>query len=135
MPNGFHGSREEWARMEMPFLKIDAQLAEFALESGFSLTKNYHGWPERSLVSTEGNLHRLIQIYLENEEKLTLNLWICVSEDRGNERFWKKHTLRKDVPAKEIENDLSTLLKEALEIARSWTSGDLKFATKIKRHP
>jgi hypothetical protein len=135
MPNGFHGSREEWVRMETPLLRIDGLLAEFAMERGLSLTKNYHSWPERSLVSTERNIRRLIQIYLENEEKLTLALWICVSEDRGNERFWKKHFLRKDAPSGEIENHLPSLLLEALEIARSWTSDDLEFAAKIKRHP
>jgi serine beta-lactamase-like protein LACTB, mitochondrial len=34
MPNGFHGSQEEWARLEMPLLKLDPQLAEFALKQG-----------------------------------------------------------------------------------------------------
>ena len=131
MPNGFHGSREEWARMERPLLKIDAQLIEFASRQGLSLTKNYHNWPERSLISVNGNLRRLVQIYLESEKKLTLNLWICMSEDRGKERYWKNQFLRKAVPSEEIETNLSSLLIEALEIAGSWTSSDLEFVTKL----
>jgi hypothetical protein len=73
--------------MEALFLKLDARLDEFASPHRLSLTKNYHNWPGRLLTSNEGNLCRLIQINLDDEKEMTLNVWICVTEDRADERF------------------------------------------------
>lgn len=49
----------------------------------------------------------------------------------GKARYWKKHFLRKAVVPEEIETNFSSILIQALEIARSCTSTDLKFATKL----
>jgi len=80
-------------------------------------------------------LRRLIQIYPEDEHALTFNLWICVSEDRGQERFWKNQFLLKSAPAQEIDDKLESLLARAFEIAQSWSGAELEFATKIKQLP
>ena len=135
MPNGFHGAPQEWARLEMPLTKLDARLVNFAYKHQLSLSKNHRGYPERSLRSSDDGLQRLIQIYLEDEHDLTLNLWICASEDRGDERFWKRQFLCRAVPAQEIDDNLESLLREAFEIGQSWTRTDLEFGTKIRRHP
>jgi hypothetical protein len=135
MPNGFHGAPQEWARLELPLTKLDARLVNFAYKHQLSLSKNHSGYPERSLRSSDDGLQRLIQIYLEDEHDLTFNLWICASEDRGDERFWKRKFLCRAVPAQEIDNNLESLLREAFEIARSWARTDLELGTKIKRHP
>ena len=70
----------------------------------------------------EGTVSRLIQIYLASDNTLTPNVWLCVSEDRGNKRFWKKQFLRKHALAQEILTD------------QSWKGTDLEFATKLKWH-
>jgi hypothetical protein len=134
MPNGFHGAPDEWRRIELPLLSLDPQIEQFATEHRLTLSRNYHSWPERSLVSMDGSLRRLIQIYLESEDALTVNVWVCVSEDRGSARFWKKQFLRKDVPAKDMSVNFLSVLQEALELVRSWSSSDLEFAAELKRH-
>jgi hypothetical protein len=53
MPNGFHGSEEEWERIEAPLRTIDAGIAAFAERNGLIGSKNYHNWPERSLRCAE----------------------------------------------------------------------------------
>src|SRR2546430_16910392 len=94
MPNGHHhGSEEEWNRLEAPFREIDPAVQAFARRHGLRLTTDYHDWPERSL-RWGGDIERLIQIYLHDEQRLTWNLWLCASQDRGRERFWKTQFLR-----------------------------------------
>jgi hypothetical protein len=129
MPNGFHGGPDEWRRLEGPLLTLDAKIEQFARTHGLSLSKNYHGWPERSLVLTDGYIRRLIQIYLESEKTLTLNIWLCVSEDRGSERFWKRKFLRRDAPAGEISTNIENLLQQALAMVCGWKDSDLELAT------
>jgi hypothetical protein len=135
MPNGFHGASDEWKRLEEPLLKLDPKIDQFARQHGLSLTKNYHNWPERSLVLTDGGIRRLIQIYLESEKTLKLNIWLCVSEDRGSERFWKRQFLLKDAPVEEISIHVESLLQEALNTVLSWKTSDLDFATKLTPRP
>lgn len=134
MPNGFYGPKQDWERMEAPLLKIDARLASFASVHGLTVTANYHNWPERSLVWSSDGTRRLIQIYLEDEKEMTFNLWISASEDRGSERFWKRQFFKKAAPIQEIEKDLPQLLSTAKEMLDTWTSGDLEFATALKRN-
>jgi hypothetical protein len=133
MPNGFYGSNHDWDRMEAPLLKMDAILASFAALHGLTGRANYHDWPERSLLWSSNRIRKLIQIYLEDEKGPTFNFWISASEDRGPERFWKQQFLKKAAPIQEIERDLPQLLSTAKETLDTWTSGDLEFATALKR--
>ena len=133
MPNGFHGSKQEWDLMEAPLLKIDALWAFFATQHGRTSSKNYHNWPERSLVWSSSGIRKLIQIYLEDEKCLMFNFWISAAEDRGPERSWKQQFLRKAAPIHEIERDLPQLLSSAKEKLDTWSSSDLEFATTLKR--
>jgi len=132
MPNGFYGSKHDWDRMEAPFLRIDAALDSFSTLHHLTRRANYHNWPERSLIWSSDGIERFIQIYLEDEKILTANFWICASEDRGSERFWKRQFLRKAVPIDEIERDLTQLLSYAKETLDTWSGTDLEFATKLK---
>jgi hypothetical protein len=118
--------------MEAPFLRIDAALDSFSTLHNLTRRGNYHNWPERSLIWSSDGIERLIQIYLEDEKILTVNFWICASEDRGSERFWKHQLLRKAVPVEEIERDLNQLLSYAKETLDTWSGSDLEFATKLK---
>ena len=107
---------------------------QFGKKHNLSLSKNYCDWPERSLVLMEGTVSRLIQIYLASDNTLTPNVWLCVSEDRGNKRFWKKQFLRKDALAEEILTDIKSLLQEALNVAQSWKRYRPEIRTKLKWH-
>lgn len=131
MPNGFHGSREKWERLEAPLRSLDPTLEDFSGRHGMPLSRNSRGWPERSF-RWGAPLSRLIQIYLEDEERLTWNLWLCASEDRPSGRYWKRAFLRSAVPLEEIGADLETLLGESLRTVESWSAEDLEFATTLE---
>lgn len=130
MPNGFHGSRESWDRIEAPLRPLDPVLEAFARRHGMSLGRNHHDWPERSLRWGQP-VGRLIQIYLEDENRLAWNLWICASEDRPSGRYWRRELLREAVPIEEISSNLVVLLDEARQIVERWSARDLEFATEI----
>ena len=131
MPNGFHGSRESWDRIEAPLRSLDSTFETFAREHGLSVSRNGRGWPERS-IRWGHPIDRLIQLFLESEEHLTWTLWVCASEDRASRRFWRHTSLRKAVPIDEIASDLVGLLSEAWQMAEAWSSDDLEFATDLE---
>jgi hypothetical protein len=132
MPNGPHGTEEEWKRLEAPLCEVDGAIEAFAKRHRIAIGRNYHNWPERSLrwgSDPEG----LIQIYLHDEQRLTWNLWLCVSQDRGRQRFWKRQFLRSDVSMGDISPVIDSLLEEAFRIVSAWREEDLEFATKLDR--
>jgi hypothetical protein len=126
MPNGFHGPKNEWERMEAPLLRIDHSLQDFANSYGLRLSRNYHNWPERSLKWSTSRINKLIQIFLCDESKLTFTVWICASEDRGTSRFWKQQKLRDAVEIPEISAELGNLLGEGKAILDRWNETDLE---------
>ena len=82
MPNGFHGERSDWDKMEAPLLRIDNMLEAFSRANGMRVRRNYHNWPERSLMWNTMDIEKLIQLFLRDEKKLEFTLWICAYEDR-----------------------------------------------------
>src|SRR5262249_60473274 len=77
---------------------------------GLQVTRNLKDWPERSLVWGT-DVRCLIQVFLVDESGLTLNLWICASQDRDGSRFWKKETPRNEVQVSEMARDSFDLLE------------------------
>jgi len=130
MANGFSGSKEDWRKLESALLEIDPTLEAFADRHQLSLSKN-HKWPERSLSWTDP-VRRLIQIYVEDEKRLTYDLWLCASEDRENKRYWKTEFLLKDVPANQLAHGLRQNLERGRELLQSWSSEDLRLATVLR---
>jgi hypothetical protein len=128
MPNGFQGPETEWFRIEAPLVRADRVLQEFAALRGLSLSKNYHGHPERSLRWGNG-IQRLIQLYLADSERLTLNLWLCASQDRGGTRYWRREFLINDKRLEEFSDRLPSLVNDAYAIVNSWAADSLEFAT------
>jgi hypothetical protein len=126
MPNGFYGPKNEWDRMEAPLLRIDQVLEVFASVHGLQFSRNYHDWPERSLVWETSSIRKLIQIFLSNEKELTFTVWICASEDRDRQRFWKQKSLKVGVAIEDIVSTLEDLLTEAKDILDSWNTTDLE---------
>lgn len=131
MPNGYHGSAAGWERLEGPLREADTALAAFGERHGIAISRNYHNWPERSL-RWGSNPEKLIQIFLANEEQLTWSIWLCASEDRGRQRFWKRSFLRQGVSMSELLGEVDSLLEEGHRIVSSWTSDQLEFATTLR---
>jgi hypothetical protein len=122
----------EWRRIEAPLVAIDPALRTYAQNHGMSMDRNHQDWPERSLT-WGGPVKRLIQIYLEDKKSLTFNLWICASEDRGKERYWKNEFVKHAVSIEEISNNLPELLEVARTRVEAWKSSDLVFANALYR--
>jgi hypothetical protein len=131
MPNGFHGPVEEWDRMESPFRGIDPRLAKFANERKMQVRKNYHSWPERSLLWRKGGIEKFIQISLKDERAPTYCLRLCAWEDRDQSRYWKNQVLLEEAAWNVVEQGLENLLLQAYEIVNSWATKDLEFAAKL----
>jgi hypothetical protein len=87
------------------------------------------------LAWARGSIGNLIQVFLESDEKSTYTVWICASEDREHERYWKQRNLKKAVPFKEIEENLESLLDEAKSQLDGWSSSELEFAAKLEALP
>jgi len=132
MPNGYHGTDEDWKRLEAPLCEIDPAIHAFAKRHLLKVTRNYHDWPERSLRWGR-DVERIIQIYLHDEQRLTWNFWLCAIQDRGQERFWKKQFLRQAVEMSEISPMIDLLLDEAYVAVNGWRPEDFEFATRLGR--
>jgi hypothetical protein len=132
--SGRHGTDDEWNRIEAPVGLLDPELDRFASRHGLTLTKNLRDWPERSLTWGTG-VRCLIQVFLADKGTLTLNFWICASQDRGGSRFWKNEMLRKKVQAAELARDLPTLLDEGKNKLDQWSARpeELELATTLGR--
>jgi hypothetical protein len=133
---GWYGTPEEWQRLEAPLLQVDSCIERFAREHSLNLSKNHKEWPERSLTWGE-NPRCLIQLYLAEEEDLTWNLWLCCSEDRGGERFWRKEFAVRGQKLEQFIMDLPKLLDESLKQLNDWRAAPdkLEFATKLQPLP
>ncbi len=129
---GWYGTDEEWNRIEAPLKFLDPMLGSFADKNGLSLTKNFKDWPERSLVWGT-DVRCLIQVFLVDQSKLTLNLWICASQDRSGNRYWKNETPLKEVQALEMGKALAELLEIGKQKLDHWAAHPerLEFVTKL----
>ena len=125
MPNGFDGSREDWERMEAPFLKIDDLLSQFAADQNMQLNKNYHSWPRRDLHWTTAGIDRRIQLFAADRPGTYHVAVIAWKDDRGG-RSVNDHWLEQWATWPAIEARLLPLLEEARTILESWSEKDLK---------
>jgi len=119
MPNGFHGTPDEWKRIAAPLERLDSILGEFAVSRDLTLWKNSRNWPERSF--RWGNApERLIQIFLEDQTTLSYTMWISASDDRSRAEYWMQETLSKSVQIGIMERELPKLLARAYEKLTEW---------------
>ena len=132
MPNGFHGSREEWQRLVAPLDQIDAELSAYAARHGMAFQRNTRNWPDRSLTWTSDGVRRLIQVWLRDDQQLTWTFGIAASQDRERKRYWKAESLVESAPIDSIKERLADLLNEATARLSSWTAEDLPFAGDLK---
>jgi len=124
MANGFHGTDEEWVRLAKPLESLDPILEKFASSKDIPLGKNTKNWPDRELRWVD-SLHRLIQIYLQNEKELTWTLWICAYQLEERDHIWQHETIINSVSIQELKTNLGTILEEAWSKVSSWTTDDL----------
>ena len=129
---GWHGTKEEWDRIERPLLQADTIIDKFANEVGLPVIKNYKDWPGRS-ISWGDDVKCLIQLYLVNDKELTFNLWLCASQDYGHKRYWKQETSVEQQKINEFKEDLEELLREGYEKLITWSSNKsmLEFAAEL----
>ena len=127
---GYWRSQAAWQRVEAPLLPLDRVVEAFASRLDLKLTRNHKDWPERSL-SWGSQVRKLIQIFLDDDKALTFNVWLCASQDRGQERYWKQEFAVKGKPVADFAASLETLLVEAKAKLDSWTEDQLKHATSV----
>jgi hypothetical protein len=125
MPNGFHGSREEWDRMEAPLLALDESLSEFASGRNLQVIKNYHNWPQREIRWTSSGIRRTISILLASESKMTLHVAVVAAKDKDDDRYLKDYWLKKEASWDEVRNNLQQLLEDGFTLLESWSEKDL----------
>jgi hypothetical protein len=124
MPNGFHGSNEDWARLAAPLLTLDPAFEAFARQHGFTISRNDHNWPERSVRWGSG-IERLIQVYLADEQRLLFTLWLCAFEDRAKGRYWKHRNVYSNTTVAAIGQNLEKVLEESKSEVDAWSANDL----------
>ena len=134
MSNGGYFDDRQWQKLEEPLLAVDPIIKDFAAANGLEVLKNQKDWPERSIVWHEYDVRCLIQLYLVSEESMTFNFWLCASQDRGGERFWKQETPVKNQPIPEFSAQLATLLNEGREKLLLWSHDPsvMEYATDIR---
>jgi hypothetical protein len=105
---------------------IDRKLSAFAGNNNLVPRTTDASLPSRTLEWT-GDVDRMLQIYLEDEDALTFTMWICAKQDRAGKRYLKALALRDGVPFRKIKRELSDLLEAGYRILASWTESDLEF--------
>lgn len=130
---GWYGTEEEWARIEAPLKLLDHEINRFAGKHGLNVTKNSKNWPERSL-RWGNNIQCLIQVYLADQDKLTLHLWICATQDREKKRYWKQEFLLREAQVSDAEKSLFGTLELGKQRLDLWSAHpeELEFATELK---
>ena len=121
MPNGFHGSKKKWRRLEAPLVEIDAILLAFAKRYGLEVYRNYRG-ADRSLRFNDA-LSRTIWVYASEKYGAsgTYDVSIVAYQDRP-ERYVKSAWLARRVPSGEMER----MLEQAAHVVASWSENDLE---------
>jgi len=133
---GWHGTPEEWERLQEPLLVIDPILERFATMRGLQITRNAKDTPERS-IRWGDNPSFLIQLYLESEVGPTWNLWLCCSEDRDDSRYWRRDFAVRAEPIEAFSEQLAGLLETSFSRLLAWGKNpqQLEFATKLAPIP
>lgn len=121
MPNGFHGSLEEWRRMEAPYILVDTILEDFARQYELELQKNYRD-ADRSLRWSDG-VNRSIWIYSMDKygESGTYRVSVGAYQDKGAQRYVKHGIVANNVEVAE----LAQALERARAIVASWAENEL----------
>ena len=124
----------EWERLESPLIALEPTLTAFASRHHLTIRRNFQGRPERSLVQ-EGEVTRLVQVYLDDPVRLTFNVWLCASQDRPGARYQKSDYLARGVPAADLVAGLAGWLERGYATLQDWKAEDLSFVTALAQPP
>ena len=124
MPNGFHGSLEEWQRLTAPFQGLDPVLEKFAQENGASVRKDHRNTPCR-LVEWSGDVNGSINFLLADEQSLTLRVHVAAWRDVAKQRFLKSEVLVHSSSAEGVADGLMDILMRGKRLLQSWKPDDL----------
>jgi len=130
MPNGFHGSRDEWERISSPLNEIDLLWDEFARARSLEKERNDRNWPSRTL-KWRNEIDRVITLYLADDKAMTFSFVVHAFEDRAGKRYWRKESLKEPVPWNEIRSQISQLLEDGYRMVDSWQRADLEYAGEV----
>lgn len=117
---GWRDTPEHSRRIETPLHEWDEEIERFAVQFGFLETKNRENWPERSL--TRGaEIRSLMQIYLEDPKNMKWTVWICRSNDRDGNRYWKREFLIRNMAIAEFKDRFWEVLSDGAERLAEWS--------------
>ncbi len=125
MPNGFHGSKTEWERIEAPLASLDAHITGFARRHGMQIRKSDRNWPSRSL-GWGSPVHRSIQLSLLDDKSLTFSMAVMAYQDRKGERFAKSEPIASELSVDDIRSQWEILFEKGRLKANAWGPADLE---------
>ena len=124
MKNPLNNKKINFLEGEYPLLEIDKEIKYYAERNQMKLTKNYHDWPERSLLWKNEKVSRQIQIYLDGKNSNKFLVWGCAYKDRLLHRYWwKKEPIIFGIPLN--WDKIKTLFDELKEILNNIRESDL----------
>lgn len=123
---------DNWAQLERPLLDVDPILDEFAQRVGLRVYRNFNDWPNR-VFDWDNGVRCQIQLYLVDPDRLTFNLWLCASQDRGTTRFWRHETAIKEQRVERFAGSLADELQDGRRKLITWTANPaaLEFAAEL----
>jgi hypothetical protein len=87
-----------WAEVEQPLNEIDAVLLMLSQQKKVVFDKNYHNWPNRSLLwTTEDGLSRKIEISLKESMENYEVIGYASFDDSKGQRYIKMLRIKADI--------------------------------------
>jgi hypothetical protein len=78
-----------------------------------------------------GEVTRLFQIFLADEQAPTYKVWLCAWQDRALEQYWEKRFITEAATADELRDSIGDWLNEGFAELFRWSAHDLTFATTL----
>jgi hypothetical protein len=119
-------------RYDEALCAFDPEFRAFARQHHLTIARNERESVGYSLRWGSGP-RGLIQLFLSNIERGEWKLWLCCSQDRGDERYWRTQYLLDGQPLDDFARRLPTLLADGLRLVNDWRAhpDQLEFATKL----
>jgi len=91
-------TKKQWDNLERPLKEIDNLLLDLCNKEGLSFQKNYHNWPNRSLIwLTEDGVNRKLEIALNEKMEAFRCLGYAWYDDEFGKRKTKIIELEEDI--------------------------------------
>ena len=130
MPNGFHGTKEEWDRLQAPLREVDEVIGEFARVHDLDVDANYHNMPSRRLIWHTREITHVIQVSL-NDEDMTMYVSFYAWQDKNSVRRGTGLKQISGLSVPELKSQLPGLLEEGYRLLESLSEAELEVWTAI----